>query len=86
MARGNHRFYVIYLFEGSILEARRCSMSAAGRSRPTPHVTAIHYTTSRRIALERILSDGCIEIDSDTVERAISGANDDVRIINPLRD
>ena len=32
---------------------------------------AIRYATSRRIALERFLSDGRIEIDSNTVERAI---------------
>ncbi len=32
---------------------------------------AIRYATSRRAALERFLSDGRIEIDSNTVERAI---------------
>ena len=32
---------------------------------------AIRYATSRRAALERFLSDGCIEIDSNIVERAI---------------
>jgi transposase len=32
---------------------------------------AIRYATSRRSALERFLSDGRIEIDSNTVERAI---------------
>ena len=32
---------------------------------------AIRYATSRRTALERFLSDGRIEIDSNTVERAI---------------
>ena len=32
---------------------------------------AIRYATSRRLALERFLSDGRIEIDSNTVERAI---------------
>ena len=32
---------------------------------------AIRYATSRRVALERFLSDGRIEIDSNTVERAI---------------
>jgi hypothetical protein len=32
---------------------------------------AIRYTTSRRIALERFLSDGRIEIDSNIIEPAI---------------
>lgn len=32
---------------------------------------AIRYATSRRIALQRFLTDGRIEIDSNTVERAI---------------
>lgn len=32
---------------------------------------AIRYATSRRAALERFLSDGRIEIDSNTIERAI---------------
>jgi transposase len=31
----------------------------------------IRHATSRRVALERFLSDGRIEIDSNTVERAI---------------
>ena len=40
-------------------------------SRKSKLAEAIRYATSRRAALERFLSDGRIEIDSNTVERAI---------------
>jgi hypothetical protein len=40
-------------------------------SRKSKLAEAIRYTLSRRASLERFLSDGRVELDSDTVERAI---------------
>ena len=44
---------------------------AAAPSGKSKLAEAIRYATSRRTALERFVSDGRIEIDSNTVERAI---------------
>jgi transposase len=40
-------------------------------SRKSKLAEAIHYALSRRVSLERFLSDGRIKLDSNTVERAI---------------
>ena len=82
LAHVRRRFYELHVNESSRLATQTVTTMAglweieadirgprlSGKSKLAE---AIRYATSRRTALERFLSDGRIEIDSNTVERAI---------------